>query len=228
MAVLPCAARVFGLCLLFVAMAPAVFAADEEPKPDGFERLEARVDEVVANADNRAELEAGEILVVENETEAAEEGLQGNKLSLMILDRPVDAVWETVTASEETPEFMPRIETAEVYLREGKRVGVHWTADAPLFKTLDYHAIEVRDRERGVILWELDTEREHNIEHAAGAWLMRPFKEAEDRTLVVYTVAFDTGKLIPNALERMLLNKSYDDVMENLRKRVLSDGEWEK
>lgn len=177
------------------------------------------------NDERLKELQAGEVVLVEQEYKRDSEATKGQWIALGIIDAPPEAVWEHMADVESHPEFMPRVDRAEVYLEKENRRGVREVVKV-LWKEYVYHVLQEYDRGALRMTWTLDKSKENDIKETRGGWTLRPYEDG--KTLAAYQLYVDTGRLVPGPLERWLTKKDLPDVVDALRKRAESGGSYKK
>ncbi len=173
----------------------------------------------------RAEIEDGEVVLVQREYERGKDATKGEWIALAIIDAAPKAVWQHIVNVEEHPEYMPRLDRVEIYLDEENRRGVKEILTV-LWKEYVYHVLQVRDEENLRLTWTLDKSKENDIRDTRGGWTLRPY--GEGKTLAAYQLSVDTGRMVPGPLERWLTKKDLPNVVEAVRKRSESGGKYKK
>lgn len=177
--------------------------------------------------DDRAALEAGEIVFIKRKDIAGEgDGkTYAHGYVFAIVNRPAKDVWDELVDYEARAEYLPRVVKIEKYGEKEGAIGTHVVFKAA-FRKLEYYAWEKQDPARNVITWELDPEKKNDLDRNRGAWHTLPCDG--DRCLVIYDVELESSLPLPGPLERYMINRDTPDVMKALRKRVESDGAYKK
>jgi len=171
-------------------------------------------------------LEKGEVLVSDTSVTGPDGQRQLRGTALAIVDAPPLAVWNTIMDHDRFEEFMPSVDACSIVEDAGNarvvsyRLSIAWT-DITYFLKLNY------DRDRWHVDGALDTSRPHKIADTRCTWDLTPLSDGT-RTLVDYSVYVDSGRFVPAFVERFLSKRQLPGVLENVRKRALSGGEWKK
>jgi ribosome-associated toxin RatA of RatAB toxin-antitoxin module len=141
--------------------------------------------------------------------------LQGGAQASSLIAYPPEQVWAVLTDFESWPEFMPHLTASEVTRRDGRRQWVQ--QDFRIVMTgMRHTTIYELDPAHGKLSWELDLEREHDIAGSQGSWQLAPADDGRS-TLVHYSSQLDSGRRVPAFVERMLFERSIDELFASLR-----------
>lgn len=160
-----------------------------------------------------AKLAKGEVII--REDQSSDGG--GRKVQAAILiDSPVQRVWNVIIDCERAAEFMPDLKSCK-FLQRGEdtaiieqQVKVSWLLPKT---TYIYRSIYQKFR-------RIDFKRiSGDLKDLEGSWV---FERAggDQQTIVVYSVFLDPGFVVPKWLVRKLLRKNLPDVLLALRKWV--------
>lgn len=139
--------------------------------------------------------------------------------SEVVIDAPVDRVYEAAKDVERLPEFLPNVESVRIVSREGGRTVSEWVGLVPEFKR------ELRWEEED--LWD-DAGRRCEFRALAGDWDryegLWTFQEDGGGTRVRLEISYDynvplIGPLIKKLLHK-LVQRSADETLEGLRQRI--------
>jgi carbon monoxide dehydrogenase subunit G len=172
-----------------------------------------------------ARLAEGEIVLLKHGAKAKEGATKGGGVAMVLINRPKEEVWACLEDAEAFPKFMPRVLSATCYRREGDNVGLKYKVKI-LYMKITYHILECHERDKGVISWTIDKTKKNGIRETTGRWILKAHDL--EKTLVAYTVHVDTGLWVPKAIERALTTSDLPGVVEALKKRVESGGEYVK
>jgi ribosome-associated toxin RatA of RatAB toxin-antitoxin module len=163
-----------------------------------------------------AKVEAGEVILESQTYQDAQGRTRGRGLAIGFVKADKGRIMDTILGYEAYPQFMPRVKTTAVYGRTDTQVNVKFTIEVVMVK-VSYHITHQVDRAAGTISWTLDKSRPNEIAATDGFWGLKPHKNG---TLLYYTVAVDTGRSIPKAIEDYLTKKDLPNIVKSIKKRV--------
>lgn len=207
------------------ALAPGVlcsFAAEEAvpgrgQAPDTV-RIAAGIDALLT-PDTVARLERGDVVTEKKGSHDAEGRARAQARAMILVNRPFAEVWGQMVRDEEYAEFFPYFLGSERYFVSGNEVGMRDRAKVIVF-TVQYHVIQTRDPDHGVIAWRLDHSRPNDIRDTTGSWVFRP--HGDGRCIAVYSADIDSGLHFPKAVERFFLNQGLPGMVKAVKRRVES------
>lgn len=136
-----------------------------------------------------------------------------------LIGRPPANVWTVLTDFERWPEFMPLIDGTRIGRRAGAKLWVEQRYSIMLmpFGHTTIYELDPRD---GRLLWNLDEAAPHDIAGSRGAWALVPIGGGQ-QTLVRYDARMSAGRAVPEFVERMLRDRSLEQMLAGLRAEVL-------
>jgi ribosome-associated toxin RatA of RatAB toxin-antitoxin module len=140
---------------------------------------------------------------------------RGGAQASSLIAYPPEQVWAVLTDFESWPDFMPHLTASEITQRERRRQWVKQDFRI-LMTSMRHTTIYELDPVRGKLSWELDLEREHDIAGSQGSWELAPADDGRS-TLVRYASQLDSGRHVPAFVERMLFERSIDELFASLR-----------
>lgn len=165
--------------------------------------------------DNLARIEKGEIISFKKGDKESDGTSSARGRVLAIVNRSRDDVWALLTNKEEDIHYAPHLASIECYFQEGNRAGYTETVKVA-FKTWRYNVIHTRDKDAGVISWEMDKSRENSVRDTAGSWMLRA--HGEERCIVMYSVSVDSGAFFPKVIENYLFNTDLPNIVKAMKK----------
>jgi ribosome-associated toxin RatA of RatAB toxin-antitoxin module len=212
---------------LVVSLLPAA-GATAQPDPAAARPCTAcRADPEAVRADYDPEawraLATGEILTREHELPADQSGVRKAVEAVAIFDAPPECVWAVVTDHVAFPRFLPNVKETRVRRRDEDRVFISQHLRVMLVN-VRYGSIWTLRPEQGVAAWTLDPETENDIRRSDGSWQLVPF-EGGVKTLARYRTDVDTGRSLPETVERMLTRHSLPKVMRGVREELARRSE---
>lgn len=150
----------------------------------------------------------------------------GRGLGAIVVERPVAAVWATLSRFEDKAEYMPRLKAVTVLERRPGLLRVRMVVDASI-TTARYTAWFELDEPARRIGWKLDRgAADNSIADAEGDYRLQELGPA--RTLVVYRTYVDTGRALPRFLQDYITRRSIPDLLRAVKARVESGGTWRR
>ncbi|MEX2209178.1 MAG: SRPBCC family protein [Myxococcota bacterium] len=166
-----------------------------------------------------AALQEGAVLRQPVVLEVEPDDTSGATRAESLIRRPPANVWTVLTDFERWPEFMPLIDATRVDRRVGAKLWVEQRYSIMLmpFGHTTIYELDPRD---GRLTWNLDEAAPHDIAASVGAWALLPLG-AGDETLVRYDARMRAGRALPEFVERMLRDRSLEQMLAGLRAEVL-------
>jgi carbon monoxide dehydrogenase subunit G len=164
------------------------------------------------------QLRDGRVLKNKSERVATAGSLQGAANASSLLAYPPDQVWAVLTDFESWPGFMPHVTATEVTQREGRRQWVQQSFRI-LMTPMRHTTIYELDPVHGKLSWELDLQQAHDIAGSTGNWQLAPVDGGRS-TLLRYASSLDSGREVPAFVERMLFERSIDELFKSLRSEL--------
>jgi carbon monoxide dehydrogenase subunit G len=168
-------------------------------------------------------LEAGAVLrrTPHADEDAAEKPSDdsGETRAESLIPRPPAQVWTVLTDFERWPDFMPHIRSTSVARRVGTELWVEQRYRI-LLVPLAHTTIYALDAQDGQLRWRLDEEAPHDIAASEGAWRLVSVSDGR-ATLVRYDARMSAGRAVPAFVERMLRERSLEQLLANLRDEVV-------
>jgi uncharacterized protein YndB with AHSA1/START domain len=144
--------------------------------------------------------------------------LRGGAVAAVLLPHPPERVWEVLTDFESWPRFMPHLISTQITRRDGRRQWVEQRFRI-LLSPMRHTTVYELDPRSGRLSWELDLEQAHDIASSRGTWQLAPADEGRS-TLLHYASSVDSGREVPAFVERMLVERSLDDLFASLRSEL--------
>jgi len=164
-------------------------------------------------------LQDGEVLRQVDSRASEGDDLAGATRAESLIKRPPANVWAVLTDFEHWPEFMPLIRRTRIERRVGARLWVEQRYRI-LLVPLAHTSIYELDPPDGRLSWHLDEEQPHDIAASQGEWELVPVSAGRE-TLVRYDARISAGRAVPAFVERMLRQRSLEQLLEGLRTEVL-------
>jgi ribosome-associated toxin RatA of RatAB toxin-antitoxin module len=133
----------------------------------------------------------------------------------IVINAPVEKVFQVVTDYERYAEFLPEVKEVRTSNRKGNVVDVHYKVD--VVKTIKYsiRATEEPPKKMSWTFIEGEMMRDNK-----GSWQLEP--EGEGKTKATYTVEMALGPLVPKAIVNALVDTSLPKMLEAFKKRAES------
>ncbi len=150
----------------------------------------------------------------------------GRGVGAIVIERPLSAVWATVSHYEDKAEYTPRLQRVSVLDKQEGLLHVYMEVDASV-TTARYTAWFKLDETEHSIKWTLDhTAKSNTIADTQGEY--RLYELGSDRTLAVYKTWVDSGLAVPRFIQDYMARKSLPNLLKALKRRVESGGQWRK
>jgi uncharacterized protein YndB with AHSA1/START domain len=215
--------------LLFVASCSAALTAAEAPPPEATPPVgaapciacRAPISDPTAlhSSADWVALQDGVVLRQALSRESADNDLTGATRAESLIRRPPANVWAVLTDFEHFPEWMPLIRGTRVERRVGARLWVEQRYRILLVQ-LSHTSIYELDPGDGRLSWRLDEEQPHDIAASQGEWELVSVSAGRE-TLVRYDARMSAGRAVPEFVERMLRERSLEQMLAGLRTEVL-------
>jgi ribosome-associated toxin RatA of RatAB toxin-antitoxin module len=214
--------KVFVIAMAFygaAALGVWAEAAPDAAKDSGNEGMLSMSVDSFLTPENVAKLEKGEVVMVKSATKDAQGHSLGQGRAAILVKRPFADVWDQMIRYEQHPEFLPHLVSNVKYSEQGGEVGLEKKVRVML-KTITYHTLNTRDRDKGVIAWRLDKTKTNDIKDTHGNWTFRA--HGETACIVVITTMVESGMHIPKVMESFSLNQDLPGIVKAVKKRVES------
>ena len=161
------------------------------------------------------QIEAGEILLDSQKFSTPDGTTRGRALAVGFIRASKDKLLETLLDYASYPQYMSRMQKAEVYERTTTQVNVKFTIK--LLITVVYHLKHYFNRATGTMTWELDRSKPNDIRDTTGSWYFQPYKNG---CIAFYSVTVDSGHAIPGWLEDYMTKRDLPNILRAVRTRV--------
>jgi len=164
-------------------------------------------------------LQDGAVLRQPIALEDAPDETSGATRAESLIRRPPANVRSVLTDFERWPDFMPLIDGTRVERRAGAKLWVEQRYSIMLLP-LAHTTIYDLDPRDGRLSWNLDEAAPHDIAASRGEWALVPIESGRE-TLVRYDARVNAGRAVPAFIERMLRDRSLEQLLAGLRAEVL-------
>lgn len=171
-------------------------------------------------------LNAGEIVLSVSINPMPDGGQRLAGVVVAIIDTPPHQIWATILDHERYGEFMPYLQNCTVVEDNGLSRVVFYQVSAG-WTVITYYLLLSYDPSQWLVEGVLDKSRPHQIADTHCVWKLEPL-EGGARTIAAYSVSLDSGRQIPQVVERLLVSWQLPHMMENVRRRAVSGGTWTK
>lgn len=166
--------------------------------------------------ENWKALTSGTILT--SEAGEASQPDQGSIEAAGIIRYPPGQVWTVVTDFESRPNYVPNTKEVHILRVDGARV---WVAQhlKVLLMSIRFAVICTLDPEHGSVSWMMDQSASHDIAGTTGSWQLVPLAGGHE-TFVTYRAWIDSGKPVPNFLQRFMMKRTLPELIAGVRDEV--------
>lgn len=198
---------VFAVAVMGVSMSWA--APDFAPLPNVDKNL---------TPENTAKLENGEVVKFNTVTKDEKGNDRGKGVAMVIIHASKEKILAAIEDYPTYPAWMPNTKSTKITNKQGDRVDVEFTLKIMGFTVL-YTCIHRINEAAGTVEWRMDDAKpKENVKDSVGAWVIKPI--GDNKCIVAYTVAVDTGVSIPKFIQDALTNSSLPKVVKSVRTRV--------
>ena len=150
----------------------------------------------------------------------------GRGVGAIAIERPLAAVWATLSKYEDRAEYIPRLEHVTVLDKQPSMVHARMEVDASV-TTARYTAFFKLDDKAHVIHWSMDhAALDNTIADVDGEYCL--FEISPSRTLVVYRTYVDAGRSVPSFVQGYMTRRSLPNLLHAVKSRVESGGRYHK
>ena len=203
--------------ILFIFLIPWILGA-EPPTVDDPQAWKGLTPEQIER------VKQGEMVILE---EPAQEGQSDSRLirCAMILDQPIDKVWELLIYTPNQEKYLSELNRAELVKRQEDQDFIIFYVKL-LFISLDYQVNHHFEHDNYYMWWKLDPEYDNDLAHLEGYW--RLYRIDENHTLARYGTKLVVADLIPNSIQEYLTRKNLPASLDATRKFINSGGKYRK
>lgn len=144
----------------------------------------------------------------------------------IIVNKPIDVCWSTMTNFAKKKEYFPRVAASDVVKKQDNKIWVREVLDFGIAK-IEYVMLENLDPPKYRVDYNIDFNYKHDLKDSYGFWY---WEKIDDQTsLLNYAVAkVDVGIPVPQYIVKALSSRDLPGVVENVKKRIESNGNWKK
>ena len=160
-----------------------------------------------------ARLTRGEVLI---RADSSADRHKGKVQAAILIEVPVEQLWEIMTDYPSTPEFIPGLKSCRVLNRTEYTEIVEHRVKFSWFMPMVTYVFRTRNQRPN----RIDFERiSGDLNVFEGSWFFEPANDGR-KTLVVYSAYLDPGFLVPQWLARQVLRNDVPELLLALRKRA--------
>lgn len=131
----------------------------------------------------------------------------------IVINAPMEKVFDVVSAYERYPEFLPEVKEVRVSNRKEAECDVHYKVD--VMKTIRY-TVHIKEERPSRVSWSF-VEGEFMRDNKGG-WVLE--SAGEGKTQATYNVEMALGPLVPKAIVNALVETSLPRMLEAFKKRA--------
>lgn len=131
----------------------------------------------------------------------------------IVINAPVEKVFDVITQYERYPEFLPEVKEIRASNRQGNTVELHYKVD--VVKTVRYSIRVTEERPRRMSWSFIQGEV---MKDNKGSWVLEP--EGEGKTRATYTVEMALGALVPKSIVNALVDSSLPKMLDAFKRRA--------
>ncbi len=197
-----------ALALALVLCLPLSAQASDPDKPHPhaqvFTPITTAPDAASLNAEERATLDEGDVVLQQQQGEDA-----GWGLAVQYIEAPADVVWDTILGYDHYPDRVKGVKTTEIYKREGPSFWLDMQCSTAGIK-YGLYTINSVYKEQGWMAWVLDRDRKSDVYDMIGYWRVEQVRTDPPLTRLDY---FTQMKIrgVPGFLMRHLTGGALED-----------------
>ncbi len=205
------------LLAAFTAICPVLCEGGYHPDSFKLERIQDKPDTNYWSDQEMELYEKGQVIC---KTAIYEKPLWGEGIGMIKVHAPADKIWNIITDYPRYPEFMEKIESAEVYEEKLKTkndlkiISVKYNAGF-IFIDICYHVRHYIHKDDYFLTWELDKSQKNDYADTVGCWLVLP--EGENVCRVYYQAKVEAGRWIPGFIMKWLTKSSLVEILESVK-----------
>lgn len=131
----------------------------------------------------------------------------------IVINAPVEKVFDVITQYERYPEFLPEVKEVRAANRQGNTLELHYKVE--VMKTVRYSIRVTEERPRRMAWTFIEGEV---MKDNKGSWVLEP--EGEGKTRATYTVEMALGLLVPKAVVNALVDTSLPKMLDAFKRRA--------
>jgi hypothetical protein len=192
--------RALGAALLSLSLgasSPAL-ALPAPPKP------------VTANAEELAQLQAGEVVVRYG-------GPGGETVAFVDVAAPPDKVMQAVLDLPPRKKEVSGLKVLEIYRREPGLTGARWEAGMGPY-TLSFHVLYEYDLAAGWCVYSLDTSKPNDLNSTAGSY--QAYATSPGHSRLVYRAKADASSPLPDWAKKRVAYSSAVEMVGGMKRRA--------
>lgn len=138
-----------------------------------------------------------------------------------VLNASIENIRKVILDYDHYEEFMPRVEKSRVLEKTDKHIRYFSRIDMPFpISDVEYECKVELTKNPGKILFSMVPGTGKGVRHFEGNWKLEPFSSDPKKSLVQYTVLFESVTKYPKWIVNLGTKKSLDKVIQGLRKRL--------
>lgn len=171
-------------------------------------------------ANDTSEFKSGKHII----RETIDPNTKASELQLIFLIKSTpEKVWDVLMDCDNYPKFMP-VKSYNYKSRHGSYDIVHVVPDAPAMFSVDYDMKRVYDKKD----WKITFSKvAGKIKSINGWWKLEPISGGR-QTKVTYVNNIDIGMPVPGFVKDYFAKGSLGKLAEGVKKRVESNGTWQR
>lgn len=145
----------------------------------------------------------------------------GRGIAILDIDASKSDILDVITDYDEYPNFIERMEKAEIYEENDKEIYTTFVLNATVSK-IEYYIYHKIDKRKGLITWTLDYSRESDFDDSTGYWLVYRSPDDPSKTRLEYSVDLRLKGWVPKFVEKLLADKGLEDATKWVKKQAES------
>ena len=138
----------------------------------------------------------------------------------VLIEAPPEKVWDVLNDPSEAAAASGAVESVTTYIDEptahGKKIGLHYVLNVAWTEVTYYVIRDFRPKE-GWMTWTLDPDKESDLVHTSGHYVVAPGKR-EGTVLLSYKTQADSGRSVPQWIQQMLTGRALKGYLGHVKK----------
>jgi len=132
-----------------------------------------------------------------------QEGNGGRGIAIFDINASEEEVWNVITSFSQYPKWIDELSKADVYSRDGQHIYVDFLISTWGVE-VQYYIDHLYNPSKGYMTWQLDYDRESDLDDSTGYWLVYPSPLDSSKTRVEYSVDLRIKGWVPGFIQTML------------------------
>lgn len=174
--------------------------------------------ELILNAQERASLESGEMVVRQGHEERGSMGT-----AMVLVDGTVEESWAAILDFDNYVRFLPYITASwsEATERSAPENALRWGVELTTKGVVTRYRVDcLLHSEQGYMAWEMRPTGYSPLAASHGWWRVSSWEDDPSKTLMVYQVRVETAWWLPERVHRLAADQGLGTMVSQMRRQV--------